>query len=135
MMSSSKWWSHFGLFGMLRKVIHEVIFKSPLSTHCFINSFLCEIHILEKPASTSTRSAHPRPNHWLAPPNGLCKINVDATLTRNRSIGAVGAVCRDHLEDFLGASTIVFVWMEDPIALEALAVREALALDGDLYVH
>ena len=79
-----------------RKGIHEEIFQSPFSTHIFINSFLLELQILEKPKATFIKSGPIRRNHWLVAPKGLCKINVDAALTRNEPTGVVGALCRDH---------------------------------------
>ena len=47
--------------------------------------------------------------------------------------GAVSAVCRDRHGTFLGASTSTFQGLDEPTTLEALAVREALALADDLY--
>ena len=79
-----------------RKAIHEEIIQSPFSTDMFINSFLSELQILEKPKATFIKSGPIRRNHWLVAPKGLCKINVDAALTRNEPIGVVGALCRDH---------------------------------------
>lgn len=73
-----------------------------------------------------------RPSHWSAPPLSFCKFNVDAAVGRGGMFGAVGAISRDHLGVFLSASTIVFTKIGEPTTLEALAVREALALAEDL---
>ena len=62
------------------------------------------------------------------------KVNVDAAVL-NDSSGAVAVVCRGSNRVFLGASSITFKHMHDPVTLEALAVREALALAEDLYVQ
>lgn len=73
--------------------------------------------MLEKHVTTVTRVAPSSPNHWLAPPDSLSKINVDATLTRNGYIGAVGEVCRDHHGAYMGASPVVFLGISDPTTL------------------
>lgn len=62
-------------------------------------------------------------------------MNVDAALTRSGTIGIVGAVSRDQDGAFLGASAIVWWGISDPTTLEALAMREDLALADDLYVQ
>jgi hypothetical protein len=41
-----------------------------------------------------------KPNHWLPPPAGLMKINVDASVSRAETFGAVGATCRDETGAF-----------------------------------
>lgn len=107
----------WGVWHARRKAVHEEFFQSPLLTHLFINLFLLKLQMLEKHVTTVTRAAPSRPNHWLAPPDGLSKINVDATLTRNESIGAVGEVCRDHHGAYMGASAIVFLGISDPTTL------------------
>lgn len=56
-------------------------------------------------------------------------MNVDAAV--GRGLGAA-AVSRDRDGNFLGASAIVFKGILDPTTLEALAVRESMALTGDL---
>ena len=75
-----------------------------------------------------------RSSHWFVPLENLSKISVDAALTRNCSVGAFAAVCRNYQRAFTEASAIVVAKISDPTMLEALAVREALALVGDLYI-
>uniref|UniRef100_A0A8I6YAR1 RNase H type-1 domain-containing protein n=1 Tax=Hordeum vulgare subsp. vulgare TaxID=112509 RepID=A0A8I6YAR1_HORVV len=55
--------------------------------------------------------------------------------SRNQRYGSVTAVCRSHEGLFLGASFMVFGGIRDALTLEALAVREALALADDLNLH
>lgn len=55
-----------------------------------------------------------------------------AAVSMNQRYGYVAAVCRSHDGLFLDASIIVFTGIHDPPTLEALAVREALALVEDL---
>ena len=74
----------------------------------------------------------PRPTQWIHPPEAICKINVDGAVSQNRRRGAAVAICRDHNGNYLGASEILVKGVYDPPTLEALAVREALALAEDL---
>ena len=79
------------------------------------------------------RVAEPRPNQWVPPKEGTCKINVDAALMRTRAVGSVAALCRDRQGVFLCVSTITFHGIDDATTLEALAVQESLSLADDLY--
>ena len=74
-----------------------------------------------------------RPTAWLAPPEGLAKVNVDGAVSIEGSFGAVAAVCRDQRGKFLGASAVTFRHIIDPNTLEALGVREGQSLADDLY--
>ena len=74
-----------------------------------------------------------RPTAWLAPPEGLAKVNVDAAVSVEGSFGAVVAVCQDQRGKFLGASAVIFKHIIDPNTLEALGVREGKSLADDLY--
>jgi hypothetical protein len=93
----------WAIWGSRRKAIHEDIFQSPYATHCFVSSYLQEVEALNKPKETRVSQRIPRPSHWIAPPLGDAKINVDATVSRAGGFGAVSAVCRDHHGSFLGA--------------------------------
>ncbi|XP_073355662.1 uncharacterized protein [Aegilops tauschii subsp. strangulata] len=115
-----------------RKVIYEDIYQTPFATNAFVNSFVNELQMLKKPRGEQV-AAQARPTRWIAPPENLVKINVDAALLGNSSGGTVATVCRGRDGLFIGASTVTFIGTNDPIALEALAVREALALADDLY--
>ena len=55
--------------------------------------------------------------------------------TRHGGLGAVAAICRDSLGAFQGPSAVAFANMDDPEVLEALAIRETMALSEDLYVQ
>ena len=59
-------------------------------------------------------------------------MNVDVAVAKTQSKGAIGAVCRDELGRFQGASIVVFEGITDAETLEALACREALDLSEDL---
>uniref|UniRef100_A0A452XZ15 RNase H type-1 domain-containing protein n=1 Tax=Aegilops tauschii subsp. strangulata TaxID=200361 RepID=A0A452XZ15_AEGTS len=69
-----------------------------------------------------------------APPTGSHKIHVDAATRQGRG-GAVSAICRDCNGKFIGSSSLVIVGVQDPATLEAIAVREALALAADMHVE
>lgn len=124
----------WAIWAARRKVIHEDIYQTPYSTHCFINSYLDEIKILQKTVS-SRGPTHPvpRPSCWKPPRSGHVKVNVDAAVLRSGGRVAVAAICRDQAGAFQGASAVGFSNLEDPTTLEILAIREALALADDLY--
>ncbi|KAE8809202.1 putative cysteine-rich receptor-like protein kinase 20 [Hordeum vulgare] len=118
-----------------RKAIYEDIYQSPLSTHHFINSFLADLEIVDNFGSSGTAgraSPTAKPTVWQKPPTNLAKLNTDARVSNNKRYGAVAAVRHSDIGLFLGASVIVFGGIFDPPTLEALAVREALALAEDL---
>ncbi|KAE8817621.1 F-box/WD-40 repeat-containing protein [Hordeum vulgare] len=74
-----------------------------------------------------------RANGWIPPPPNFVKMNVDAATAEG--CGVVGVVCRDSTGVFLGDSAISLQHIYDRVALEALAVREAMALAEDVYVQ
>ena len=85
-----------------RKAIHGDIFESPFATHSFVNFFLRDLHIVERQALTQPQMPKARSTTWLAPPEGLAKVNVDAAVSVEGSFGAVAAVCQDQRGNFLG---------------------------------
>ncbi|KQK13390.2 hypothetical protein BRADI_1g09835v3 [Brachypodium distachyon] len=95
-------------------------------------------HDLESSSPRTTVAGAPRPREqpkrWFPPPSGHAKINVDAALSKLGNGGSVDAVCRDETGFLLGSSALVFPGISDPVTLEALACREALALAEDLQV-
>src|SRR4051812_20900940 len=109
-----------------RKAMHEDIFKSPHAIHGHITAYLEEIQALSNKAADGRRvQQQQRCMGWIAPPDDLSKLNVDAAVIKGQG-GAVGAVCRSKQGVFLGASAIVFNNIDDPTTLEALAIREGL---------
>lgn len=123
----------WAIWGARRKAIHEGIFQSPFSIHGFITSYLSDLHVLKPSEVTYQPTATSRPKRWIAPPSDCSKFNVDAAVGRSGTYGAVETICRNHEGVFLGASAVVYRNIGDPTTLEALAVREALALVEDLY--
>ena len=117
----------WAIWSSRRKLVDEGMHQTPHATNAFVVSFLNDLQVLTKPQGQH-RVAQPRLNQWVPPKDGTCKINVDAAIMRTRPVGAVVAVCRDRQGAFLGASTITFHGIDDPTTLEALAVRESLAL-------
>ena len=62
-----------------RKLIHEGINQSPLSTHLFVTRFIAKLDQLQQKKDQHVISA-PRvvsPRVWRPPPEGTVKINVD----------------------------------------------------------
>ncbi|KAI5017518.1 hypothetical protein ZWY2020_042406 [Hordeum vulgare] len=115
------------------KVIHQGVFQSPMQTSSFLEYYISELekiakHVLNIRPSTSRNVTQ----QWLAPPEGVVKINVDGAVVRNTHGGAVSFVCRNHPGMYLGASAVVYRGIVDPVILETFACREALALADDL---
>jgi hypothetical protein len=124
----------WALWRARRRAMHEDIYDSPLQIHHFVNAFMRDIQILSTPKQSSRRSLMSMPSQWLPPPPDHAKLNVDAAVL-NDNIGAAAVVCRDINGAFLGASAITFKHIHNPVTLEALAVREALAIAEDLYLQ
>jgi hypothetical protein len=55
----------------------------------------------EKPAAGSPLV------HWIKPPRGFEKINVNAAISKNSSMASVSAVARDEEGNLLGTSALV----------------------------
>jgi ribonuclease HI len=123
-----------------RKAIHEEVYQSPMATVSFVNRFLddlvaCEGVLNKEPSSSvAGRMSSTGAPRWIAPPDGVTKINVDAAVSKGTARGAVGVVCRSQNGDVLGVSAMVFEGLTEPGILEALACREALDAAEDLYL-
>lgn len=113
-----------------KKALHEGIFQSPQAIRVHYVVF-GELQVI-KPSRVSTASSISRESHWIVLPEIFAKVNIDAAVGRSGTFGPVGAIGRDHMGAFLGASTIMYPNIGDLATLEALAVREALALSEDL---
>ena len=103
--------------------MHENIFQSPLSTHSFIDRFMADLG-LSVPPRESREQVTSSNRWWLPPPPGIAKINVDAAVSKNLSLGSVAAVARDSDGGFLGASSLTIEGMTEPEMLEVVACRE-----------
>jgi ribonuclease HI len=55
-------------------------------------------------------------------------MNVDAAVSKTENCSALGVVCRDFNEKFMGASALSVTGLSDPATLEAMACREAMML-------
>jgi hypothetical protein len=105
-----------------RKVIHENIFQSPLSTYNFVESSIRDLEMAAPVQQGLHRRRRDEPApRWIAPPTGYAKINVDAAVQKQRFSGAVAAVCRGQDSVFLGASALSIQGISDPGSLEAVA--------------
>ena len=119
-----------------RTAIHESLFRSPLSTRCFIANYLNDLKLI--PAGDvfkPVRRAAAGPPKWIPLPTGCIKFNVDAALSKTGRKAAASAVARDVEWNYLGASSIVVHGITDPEVMESIAVREALALADDLLIR
>lgn len=135
----------WALWGVRRKAVHENLFQPPHSVNSFISSYLSELQLsnakcwsgnvrLSSYSVSGGRQSKVRPSAWLAPVSANVKLNVDAGVSRH-GFGAVGVICRDQNGMFMGASTLAFRNIVDPPTLEALTIREALALAEDIYLR
>jgi ribonuclease HI len=116
-----------------RKIVHEEIYQSPLSTHLFIQNYLRDLSLTVKSHTMGKGGSTQKHPKWIPPRAGCAKINVDAAVEKVEVGGAVGAVCRAEDGTFLGASVLKVRGINDPAILEAIACREAMALAEDLY--
>jgi ribonuclease HI len=114
-----------------RNIVHEGNYHSPLLTHCFIERFIGDLKQLDH-TPVSNLVVLPRGPRWIAPPQGLAKINVGSALSKTSPKGAIAAVARSSEGSFLGASSLVINGVMDPETMEALACREELNLALDL---
>lgn len=118
------WWAR-------RKLIHEGIDQSPLSTYMFITHFITELGEINPTSGNRLgNTAGPAPRRWIPAVQGHSKINVDAAVSRG--VGTAAAVCRDSSGTYLGSSVFVIRGLTDPASLEAIACREGLSLAEDL---
>lgn len=121
-----------------RKLIHEGVNQSPLSTHLFVTRFIAELDQIRDPRSSHAISAVPRTvlqEKWIPPPEGCIKLNVDAGFSTEHNVGAGAVICRDRDGAYLGSTTLVIQGLVDPASLEAIACREALSLVEDMGVQ
>ena len=84
------------------------------------------------PNRVSHWSATPHPTGWMALLEHHAQLNVDAVVGQRGQNGVAGAICRDHAGRFMGASAFISTNIGDSATLEALAIREGLALAEDL---
>lgn len=70
---------------------------------------------------------------WLEGSDGVAKINVDATISRNNGRGASAATCCNDQGKYLGASVTIFEGRADLESLEAHACCEAFSLAQHLH--
>jgi hypothetical protein len=124
----------WALWHARRKVIHEGVYQSPLSTYHFVERFIAELQVIT-PTKTAARPMESRGPRWLPPSEGMVKINVDAATSKNLSKAAFAAIVRQADGTFLGASSVVMEGVTDPETLEALACREGLSVAADLLVQ
>lgn len=89
----------WGIWYARRKLIHEGINQSPLTTHMFVNNFISELEQLKSPSDTHEMLAPRRAQErgpWLSPPAGYVKINADVGVSIDRNLGTAAAICRDR---------------------------------------
>ncbi|KAJ1268178.1 hypothetical protein BS78_07G117000 [Paspalum vaginatum] len=113
----------WAIWHVRRKAIHENSFQSPLLTHSFVDRYMLELE-MARPMPVVKQAEKVPVAHWIPPPEGFIKINVDAALAKNISQASVVAIARDAM-----------IGVTDPETMEALACREGLALANDLQLQ
>jgi hypothetical protein len=88
-----------------------------------------DLTVYKPEARPKTATSFPR---WIPPPRGVSKINVDDVLSKNSRRASTAAVSRDEAGNFLGASAVTMLGITEPDIMEALALRECMALAKDL---
>ena len=114
-----------------KKMIHENIFQSPLSTHSFVNKYVAELKVMKPTQGAKAKVQTQRPR-WLPPPAGCMKVNVDVAISKNLRRASLAAIARDQNGSFLGASGVVLEGITEPEIAVVIAYREGLALASDL---
>jgi ribonuclease HI len=66
--------------------------------------------------------------HWLQPPIGWIKINVDGAFKHSENWGGGGAVLRDHDGSFISGACSFFPHVADAEGAELLACKQGLLL-------
>jgi hypothetical protein len=87
------------------------MYRSPLHSllmYQFIDSFLSDLGESKGKKGTQRGVSQGAPVPiWCPPPEGHFKVNVDGVVAKTANRRAVGAVCRSHDGDYLGASPIL----------------------------
>jgi hypothetical protein len=119
-----------------RKVTHEDLFQSPMSTVIFVEKFLSNLEAcsVSSEVGQGKRPARKAKGGCIEPMAGRTNMNVDAAVAKSDVKGSVGVVCRSREGVYLRASAVVFEGLANPACLEALACREALDLAADLNI-
>lgn len=121
----------WALWHAKRKAVYENTFQSPLSTHNFVERFIADmdLSILRPEARPRTATSFPR---WIPPSCDVSKINVGVALSKNLRRASAAAVARDEAGNFLGASAMMMLGITEPEIMEAMALREGMAVANDL---
>ena len=96
--------------------MYEDIFQTPYAINGFVKSYIAELKAIQTPTAVGVRAPQARGNRWIAPPQGLVKINVDAAVSRG--VGTATAVCRDGSGAYLGSFVFVIRGLTGPASLE-----------------
>ena len=105
-----------------RKIIHENIHQSPLSTYYFVERFLADLGT-SKSTGNARQPTQAKQTRWIPPPPGFVKINVDAALAKNSTKVTMAAVPRDEAGNFVGASALVMEGISDSEMAEVMVCR------------
>jgi hypothetical protein len=96
------------------------LFQSPLSTHSFIERYIADLDLIQ-PEQGAARGPKQHVPAWIAPPESVTKINVDAAISKNTGRAAAAAIARDGAGIFQEASVLIIQCVTDLESMEALA--------------
>lgn len=88
------------------------------------------VRTLELPERTTDTLIMPRPK-WCPPAEGWLKFNTDGATDEARRRGGAGMVVRNHAGEFILAMATRYDHIFDPLSLELLAIRDAVALAAE----
>jgi hypothetical protein len=83
--------------------------------HHFVNQFVANLEQSQTKAEKKRVLPTEIVKQWIAPPQGVTKVNIAATVSKNTGRGSVAAIARDHIDLFLGASALAFRWLLKPL--------------------
>ena len=69
---------------------------------------------------------------WCCSPEGILKLNVDATFNHDSGTGGTGAILRDNFGVFVAASCSDISFVEDATTAEARGLRDGLLLANEV---
>ncbi len=78
--------------------------------------------------ATQTSGRMKNQTYWNCPPEGIFKVNVDATFNVDERNGASGVIIRDHNGHAVAASSTWYEFVPDILTAEAYACRDGVRL-------
>ncbi len=102
----------------------QVVYKEASDAY----SDYCRVHLQEEHGGhiREVTEPHVALTDWQPPPNGIIKVNWDASLNMKDRYVGIGIVARDHSGNFMGARAITKKVIGSPTLAETMATLEAV---------